>query len=118
MAWLQKLIDLFYNDDGLILENIYIFITYGIICIGLTLAINKFLNNHLKRRYEKVCDEKDALKEENEALNKEIKALKEIYKKYDEKPRLMMGTNEDFPCQSAETLSDEMKKRAIKNKKN
>ena len=110
MAWLQKLIDLFYNDDGLILENIYIFITFGIICIGLTLAINKCLNNHLKRKYEKVCDERDGLKEENEALTEEIDALKEIYKKYDEKPRLMMGTNEEFPCPSAKAISDKVNK--------
>lgn len=111
MAWLQKLIDLFYNDDGVIFENIYIFITYGIICVGITLAVNKCLNNHLSRKYQKTRDQIDNLSKENQQLKQEIQALRNVYKKYDEQPRLMMGTNECFPCPSAESISNEINKK-------
>lgn len=117
MSWFQKLVELIYKDGEFIWDNIYIFVTFGIVLIGLTLAINKVLNNRLNRKYQKACDKIEELKQENQILSAENQALREIYNKYDEIPRLMMGTNENFSCPTAESISnkinrkDSMKKR-------
>lgn len=117
MSWLQKLIDLIYKDGEFIWDNIYIFVTFGVVLVGLTLAINKVLNNRLNRKYQEARDKIEDLKQENKTLSAENQALREIYNKYDEIPRLMMGTNENFSCPSAEAISNKINRKDSMKKK-
>ena len=68
MSWLQKLIDLIYKDGEFIWDNIYIFVTFGVVLVGLTLAINKVLNNRLNRKYQEARDKIEELMQENKTL--------------------------------------------------
>lgn len=108
MSWLSKLVDLFFNYKELILENIYLFIIYGLTCIGLTLGINKWLNTKTeKKNRDKIAE----LKETIEALETENESLRKLFNKYGIEPRLMAGTNNEPSAPSAKLIADSLNKK-------
>lgn len=108
MSWLSKLVDLFFNYKELIWENIYLFLVYGIACIGMTLGINKWLNNRAEK---KNCDTIAELKEKVAALETENKSLRKLFKNYGIEPRLMAGTDNAPSAPSAKLIADSLNKK-------
>lgn len=107
MTWLKQIIEFFYKNNQVMWDNVYIFVTWTILCIGLMLAINVWGNRRLKRKYEDI-------KSEKEQLQSEYNELKKKYSQMDEHSRLLMGTGE-FPKTSAKAVSKQIKKK-YKNK--
>lgn len=108
MSWLSKLVELLYNYKELILENVYLFIVYGLTCIGLTLGINKWLNTRTeKKNRDKIVE----LKKTIEILEAENESLRKLFNKYGVEPRLMAGTDDKPSAPSAKLIADSLKKK-------
>lgn len=108
MSWLSKLIDLFYDYKELIVGNSYLFVVYGLICVGLTLGINKWLNTRTeKQNRDKIAE----LKETIEALEMENESLRKRFNKYGVEPRLMAGTDNEPSAPSAKLIADSINKK-------
>lgn len=108
MSWLSKLIDLFYDYKELIVGHIYLFIVYGLICIGLALGINKWLNIRTeKKNRDKIAE----LNETIDALEAENESLRKLFNKHSVEPRLMAGTDNEPSAPSAKLIADSVNKK-------
>ena len=108
MTWVQKIFDFFIDYGDVVKQNLFVFITYGIICIGLFLGINTWLNT---RNEKKNHDKIEELSNKIIALEEENKSLKEQFNQYGIAPRIMSGTGNQFPAPTATLIAKSIKKK-------
>lgn len=102
MSMIQDFLEFFSNNHQIMWDNIVVFVTWGLLCSGVSYAITSGRNRRLKTR--------------NRVLKDELVALKKKYSQLDEDARLLMG-REDFSQPSAKAVSERFKHKKIKVKK-
>ena len=91
MSIFQDFIDFFYSNGQIMVDNIYVFISWGFLCIIGTYAIVSSKIKHLKQ--------------EIAQYKTEYEVLKNKYSQLDDGNRLLMGADE-FPMTSATVVSN------------
>jgi len=96
MSVLQDFIDFFYSNGKIMLENIYVFLSWGFLCVIGTYAIVSSKIKHLKKEISK--------------YKTEYEVLKNKYSQLDDVNRLLMGA-EEFPMTSATVVSKKINRK-------
>lgn len=100
MDWIVQIIEFLRQNYQIIKDNLFLFVLWTGLCIGVSLSISSWNNNRLN-------EENVKLKAENQVLLDKYTALSKKYSEMDEKTRLLCGTG-DFSCTTAKTMSQKI----------
>ncbi len=101
MAWLDKLINIIGENWEIVRNNIVLFLSYGVICVALTMVINKLLN---KRKDEQI----KRLEEQISQLEDKYESLKERFV-IGQTAEMMIGAQASTNSDSAKAVSEHIK---------
>ena len=101
MAWLDKLINIIGANWEIVHNNIVLFLSYGVICVALSMLINNFLN---KRKDEQI-----------KSLKKQVSQLEAKYERLNEHfvigqtAEMTIGAQVTTNSDSAKAVSEHIK---------
>lgn len=116
MAWLEKLINFLKENWELIKENYYTFIIFAIICISLTLLVNKLISSAKDKKIEELNDEVKRLQEEVESWQKQYDNLQDKFKNAGIGQRLLSGADTNTRSPLSENMSKHINEKYSKDK--
>lgn len=115
MTWFEKIINFIQDNWDLLSKNPFPFILLVIICIGLSLGLNKLINSDKDKKIKKLTEKNNELQEKLKELKDQNSVLKQKFSESDI-VQLISGIDNNTQSSFAENVSKHIAEKYLNDK--